>query len=84
VILHECGHAIFDVESSIASLDFQGFGDRNDVIEERADAFAQECLLPIEVLRPLGSTSAVLNGNTLSRELLADLVAHTHCGNSDL
>lgn len=51
ILLHEIAHAIFDAESEGAALDFfEGGGDSAALCEERADAFAQEALVPRNTL----------------------------------
>jgi Zn-dependent peptidase ImmA (M78 family) len=54
ILMHELAHAIFDVESAIASLDLKECSSSDDVQENRADAFAQGALVPPEVLRHVG------------------------------
>lgn len=77
VLMHEMAHAIFDVESGIASLDFANGSAVNDVQEQRADGFAQECLVPWEVLRHWAQQSGA-KFELLSPKDLALLVAFTH------
>lgn len=77
VLFHELAHAIFDVESAIAALDLAGVEQRTSVEEQRADAFAQEALVPLEVLRHVGQRQAV-KWDDLSKPSIARLVAATH------
>jgi Zn-dependent peptidase ImmA (M78 family) len=77
VLMHEVAHAIFDVESAIASLDFTTATGQPDVQEQRADAFAQECLVPWETLRHWSQQTGVRLG-ALEANTLADLMAATH------
>jgi Zn-dependent peptidase ImmA (M78 family) len=77
VLFHELAHSVFDVESSTASLDIANGASRDEVLEERADAFAQECLVPKTVLRHWGQRIGI-QWNAMSREQLAELIASTH------
>ena len=74
VLAHELGHAIFDAENTGAALDFQDNDGANDLPEERAQAFAQELLLPPESLRHLAQARGVQWG-TVTQVDLAQLVA---------
>lgn len=58
VLIHELAHAIFDAKSEGATLDF-GEPAANPALvpEERADAFAQEVLVPKQVLRHIAAQS---------------------------
>ncbi len=73
VLMHELAHAIFDIETSAASLDFDGHNDRS-FEEVRADAFAQEVLAPKSLLHHIARTQG-LNWNHLTSKELALLVA---------
>lgn len=75
-LLHEAAHAIFDVESAIASLDFADRLGSDDVTEQRANAFAQECLVPSDLLRAVGQRLRI-DWSKLTRRQLAELVAET-------
>lgn len=77
VLMHEVAHAIFDARNSGASLDFQDNTTAADYIEERAQAFAREVLVPKEVLRHVAQQHALKWESLQSREL-ATLVAKTH------
>jgi Zn-dependent peptidase ImmA (M78 family) len=77
VLAHEIGHCLFDAERVGASLDFKNGDDSKDLIEQRAQAFAQELLLPIEVLRHLSQESNV-RWDSPSAPNLAALVAASH------
>ncbi len=77
ILMHEMAHAIFDVESAIAALDFMADCDGRDVQEQRADAFAQEVLIPFEVLRHWAQQHGV-QWPSLSSIELAQLIADTH------
>ena len=47
VMMHEVGHAIFDLESEQISIDYKD--ESSDELKElRAQTFAQECLVPKE------------------------------------
>src|SRR6202008_3863899 len=76
-LFHELAHAIFDVESAIAALDFSNRASQSNVEEQRADAFAQEALVPSEVLRHVGQRHAI-RWNMLDAGSIATMVAGTH------
>jgi Zn-dependent peptidase ImmA (M78 family) len=76
VLLHELAHAIFDIETTAASLDFLGHPDQRQIEELRADAFAQEVLAPQELLHHIAETNG-LRWDRLDSKSLALLVAHT-------
>jgi Zn-dependent peptidase ImmA (M78 family) len=76
VLMHEVGHAIF--ESTVgATLDFLDRDDTADPSEMRAQAFAQECLVPKSVLVHVAQTNGI-KWASLSARALARLVADTH------
>jgi Zn-dependent peptidase ImmA (M78 family)/transcriptional regulator with XRE-family HTH domain len=75
VLMHELAHAIFDIETSAAALDF-GDTDQRQFEELRAEAFAQESLVPREVLNHVAETNG-LRWQALSVEDVALLVAAT-------
>lgn len=76
ILLHEIAHGIFDAESCGATLDF--FEDvRALLIEERADAFAQQVLAPRQVIQHIAQKRGIKWSN-LSADGLATLVADTH------
>jgi len=77
VLMHEIGHAIFESTYVGASLDFLDREDTTDPLEMRAQAFAQECLVPKSVLVHVAQTSGIKWTN-LSTRSLAKLVAETH------
>jgi Zn-dependent peptidase ImmA (M78 family) len=74
ILMHEVGHAIFEPFTG-ATLDMMGAEDVHDAVELRAQAFAQESLLPREVLfhaaQSHGIKWSALNESTLAR-LVAD------------
>lgn len=76
VLAHEIAHAIFDAPQSAVTLDFK---DRptDDLVEERAQAFAKAVLLPPEVLRHSAQRHGV-NWSRLTADDLAQIVADTH------
>ena len=76
VLMHELAHAIFDAESAGAALDFIGTKISDDVSEERAEAFAQEALLPREVLKHLSQKNGV-HWDSLDALSMAKLVAES-------
>jgi Zn-dependent peptidase ImmA (M78 family) len=81
ILMHEVAHVIFDAQAEAASLDFRAFdsiSDPNvqDLQEQRAHAFAQETLVPKEVLRHITQTRG-LNWDALTPPDLALIVALT-------
>lgn len=76
VLMHEIGHAIFDSESGGASLDFGQPEEASDFSEHRSQAFAQEALVPPEVLRHIAQSHGIC-WKTISADDLALLVART-------
>jgi len=76
ILLHEVAHAIFDAETAGATLDFYN-PDLNKLAEARADAFAQQVLVPKIVLQHIAQKHGI-QWNALSAESLARLVAETH------
>lgn len=76
-LLHEVAHAIFDAESEGAALDFYNDNDKSKIAEERADAFAQQILVPRQVLQHTAQRSGI-QWNSLSEHSLAKLIAETH------
>ena len=77
ILVHELAHAIFDVESAIASIDLIDEPSIDGVQESRADAFAQEALVPMEVLRHL-SQQLSINWKRIEPSKFAVLMAATH------
>ncbi len=77
VLMHEVGHAIFESAYVGASLDFLGREDTTEPLEMRAQAFAQESLVPKSVLVHVAQTNGIKWTN-LSGRSLAKLVADTH------
>jgi len=77
ILMHELAHAIFDVESTTATLDFATSASTDDLQEQRADAFAQEALVPREVLRNVGQHQSV-RWDALDSNGLAAMMAATH------
>ncbi len=75
ILMHELGHAIFEPFTG-ATLDLVN-GPVDEDIEIRAQAFAQEVLVPREVLLH-AAQSLGCKWNALSAESLANLVASTH------
>lgn len=82
ILMHELAHAIFDAPGEAACLDYKeedsiSSGQRiDDVKEQRAQAFAQECLVPREVLRHITQVKGI-NWNHLQPRQLALLVQMT-------
>lgn len=77
VLMHEIGHAIFDVQSTGASFDFEDEIVSCDIAEERAQAFSFEALIPREVLRHLSQTKGI-QWDAANSSDLANLVAGAH------
>jgi Zn-dependent peptidase ImmA (M78 family) len=87
IVAHEIDHLIFDARNSGASLDFKASdegsaiasiaseGAEELISEERAEAFAQEMLVPAEVVR---HASKGVEWATMTAEDLARIVATTH------
>jgi Zn-dependent peptidase ImmA (M78 family) len=74
--LHEFAHVIFDLESDQVAIDYKDV--RKSSLEEiRAEAFAQEALVPQEVLVQVSSRYG-LNWKSLSEAGLAKIAAATH------
>jgi Zn-dependent peptidase ImmA (M78 family) len=76
VLMHELGHAIFDAPSTGASLDFVDSNRGNELSEQRAQAFAQEALLPREVLHHIAQSHGV-KWDAFTSDDMALLVADT-------
>lgn len=76
ILMHEVGHAIFEHLAG-ASLDFAGAGITHDSVELRAQAFAQETLIPKEVLFQAAQSHGI-KWSALDDCALASLVADTH------
>jgi Zn-dependent peptidase ImmA (M78 family) len=79
VILHELAHLIFDLGSEGAALDvFDTPPSKNEISEQRAEAFAQETAAPREVLAHIAQSHGISWKSPLTAEKLAVLVAATH------
>lgn len=76
ILMHEVGHAIFEPFTG-ATLDFMDANLGEDAIEIRAQAFAQEALVPKRVLFHVAQSLGV-KWTALSDKSLAALVAGTH------
>lgn len=84
VLVHEVAHAIFDAESAGATLDFfedtelsDDVSSESDISEERADAFAQEVMVPAQVVKAAANSIGIDWANVSANDL-AKLVASTH------
>lgn len=77
ILMHEIGHAIFESAYVGASLDFLDREEIAEPLEMRAQAFAQECLVPKAVLVHIAQSHGIKWAN-LSARSLARLVADTH------
>lgn len=76
ILMHELGHAIFEPYTG-ATLDLIAPDPSDEAIELRAQAFAQEALIPKDVLLH-AAQSIGAKWNALSEKALAQLVAKTH------
>lgn len=77
ILCHEIAHAIFDADSAGATLDFYSRDPSGALIEERADAFAQQMLVPRQVIQHIAQRNGV-KWNDISAAQLGRLVADTH------
>jgi Zn-dependent peptidase ImmA (M78 family) len=77
VLMHEVGHSIFESALVGASLDFLDEEGKTEPLEMRAQAFAQECLVPKSVLTHVAQSYGIKWTN-LSARSLARLIADTH------
>ncbi len=77
ILMHEIGHSIFESAYVGASLDFLHKEDVAEPLEMRAQAFAQECLVPKSVLIHIAQSHGI-KWTSLSARSLAILVAETH------
>jgi Zn-dependent peptidase ImmA (M78 family) len=75
ILMHEVGHAIFEPFTG-ATLDFSDGSNLQDGIEIRAQAFAQESLIPRGVLFH-SSQSLGIKWNAIDADALAKLIALT-------
>jgi hypothetical protein len=76
ILMHELGHAIFDLESEQVSVDYKDTA-FVELIEMRAQAFAEESLVPRSVLIQFANRRGI-RWNQISPEDLAYLVASCH------
>ena len=76
VLMHELGHTIFDLDSEAVSLDYKEENAYLELHERRAQAFAEEMLIPAEVLNHVQSTTGFKWGNLQPHDL-AVLVSRT-------
>lgn len=76
ILAHELAHAIFDIETNAASVDFTSDSEQHQLEELRADAFAQEVLAPKEVLNHIAQTNGI-KWRELTSNSLALFVAYT-------
>lgn len=76
VLMHELAHAIFDIETAAASLDFLDEIAARQFEEIRAQAFAQEALVPPEVLYHIARSNG-LEWERLNSVGIAILVAYS-------
>jgi len=75
--MHEVGHAIFEAPYAGAALDFTSKRENSESVEVRAQGFAQEALVPREVLVHLAQKNA-LKWSNMSGRGLASIVAQSH------
>jgi Zn-dependent peptidase ImmA (M78 family) len=77
ILLHEVAHLLFDATSAGASVDFSdGDPSVDTVAEARANAFAQDLLVPADVIRHVAQQRGV-RWDALTAVDLAHLVADT-------
>ena len=76
VLAHELCHAIFDVETEQVSIDYLD-EENNALNEQRAQAFAQDFLVPRSVLAHYTSQMGI-DWSSLSATTLAKLIAEIH------
>jgi len=76
VLLHELCHAIFDLGADSFSVDYQGYSGEGSK-ELRAQAFAQECLVPRGVLIHYQNQFGI-HWQSLTPKDLAQLIASCH------
>lgn len=77
LLLHELAHVIFDVFEDQVAVDYKESNDRESFEEQRADVFAQECLVPKPFLLHLTNLLGV-DWHKLTEEGLARVVASSH------
>lgn len=77
VLMHEVGHSIFESAFVGASIDFLDRQEIAEPLEMRAQAFAQESLVPKSVLLHIAQSHGI-KWNNLSARALARIVAETH------
>ncbi|MDX2151437.1 MAG: ImmA/IrrE family metallo-endopeptidase [Bryobacteraceae bacterium] len=80
ILLHELAHAILDLDSDPVALDFKDEV-QTELSEVRAQAFAQECLVPASLLNRIANRRGI-HWNKLEPQDLATLVADTHAEQS--
>jgi Zn-dependent peptidase ImmA (M78 family) len=78
-LMHEVAHAIFDAETAGAMLDFRDCEDNSSIAEERANAFAQEVMIPKKVLLHVAQANGI-KWSSLDAPGLATLVAKIQVG----
>jgi Zn-dependent peptidase ImmA (M78 family) len=74
VLMHELGHAIFDIDDDQVTIDYRNDEECSDLGELRAQVFARECLVPRSVLIQVQNRFG-LKWDSLSVEDVARLVA---------
>lgn len=77
VLMHEIGHAIFDLGAAPVSIDYLDGGEGDDFTEVRAQGFARGALVPLSVLRNESSRWGT-RWHDLSPSMIAQLMASTH------
>lgn len=77
VLLHEVAHAIFDAPSNGASIDLAWSEQPNEISEQRAQSFAQEALIPREVLHHIAQSRGI-KWDSITADDVALLIAETH------
>lgn len=77
VVMHELGHAIFDLGPTPVTIDYRGGEEGDEFVEERAQAFARGALIPASVLNHAASRWGT-RWSALSPSMIAQLMASTH------
>ncbi|MGA3028827.1 MAG: hypothetical protein ABSF98_29155 [Bryobacteraceae bacterium] len=77
VIMHELGHAVFDLGSSPVTVDYLDGAGNDEFTEVRAQAFARDALVPASVLSHATNKWGI-HWNSMTPVTIAQLMASTH------
>lgn len=77
VIMHEVGHAIFDLSNAPVTMDFMDGGANDDFTEARAQAFARDVLVPNSVLNHAANRWGI-RWDAMTPATIAQLMAFIH------